>query len=746
METPESPEEQEYGRINPFEDGPEPTISRPISYAPPPSDPKSKWGSLAALALLLLFHALLLGRHISIETRPPAWDQSVQLETAIDDVRGIERGDWSILWKQAPKPGMPPFPPLYHLSIAWAMDSSDPANAALWANVFYMGILLLSIWGLGRQFYGDWAGFGAAALFSCFPEVQWLFRETLADLPLIAWTAASYWALFASRRFTDVRYSALFGLFAACGMLSKWSAFSYYFPVLWVAWGAWRGLVGRRGLSVATGVFVVLVFPWYLVEWPVLLPRLVGASADGAVPVWNGLAVIAYVRQLGFGFGFPAFLLTMASLFAPWVKRRGGDMGVLLAWLIGSYIFWTIVPNRQLRYLLPGLVPMAVLAMGPWPKQLRIGVVIFQLIAAANYGFGIIPHLRFHAGLDVSLFRSEIPKAEDWKIGEILKFAEGKRDAASKTPFSNLALVANLKHFNGPTFNWERKRYDLKGLRIRGVNRRYVEFCEFVVVKTGKLGPESVIGQLPDVQKAMLDEGGWFRLGYREIKRFPLPDGSEAVLFQQRKLKQSPFFNASRVHYQFYSERSFEAEKLTIRFGRWLRHRGAYDRVTITSPRINLRGLEVRNVKVVMEGMSLFPLVEWSGGAQAVEDLLQDFRFLKMDRLVFVSAEVTESSASSFLKERVKNVSDVRFKLDDVVAASAKWKGIPVSAAVSLMRTEDALQVRAERLAVSFLPLPLFLLGGSQEYRVGFAPNPELPFELDIAPVSVSEGVLKIGR
>ncbi|PJA18833.1 MAG: hypothetical protein COX66_00005, partial [Elusimicrobia bacterium CG_4_10_14_0_2_um_filter_63_34] len=75
-----TPEYEEYGRINPFEDGPEPTQSRPVDYSPPPSNPKSFWGSLGALGLLLFFHALLLGRHLSVESRPPAWDQAVQLE------------------------------------------------------------------------------------------------------------------------------------------------------------------------------------------------------------------------------------------------------------------------------------------------------------------------------------------------------------------------------------------------------------------------------------------------------------------------------------------------------------------------------------------------------------------------------------------------------------------------------------------------------------------------------------------
>ena len=740
-----TPEYEEYGRINPFEDGPEPTQSRPVDYSPPPSNPKSFWGSLGALGLLLFFHALLLGRHLSVESRPPAWDQAVQLETAHDDMRAIARGDWNVLWTLPPKPGMPPFPPLYHLSIGWAMDSADPASAALWANVFYMGILLLALWGLGRHFYGDWAGFGAAALFSCFPEVQWLFRETLADLPLIAWTAASYWALFASRRFVDVRVSALFGALAAFGMLTKWSAFSYYLPVLWIGWEAWRGGLGRRGLGVAAGIFALLVFPWYLAEWPVLLPRLLGASADGAVPVWKGFAALAYIFQLGYGFGFPAFLLTLASLFAPWVRRRGGDLWPLMGWLAGSYLFWTLVPNRQLRYLLPGLVPLAVLAMGPWPAKLRIGVVVFQLIAALNYGFGVLPHLVFNAGLTVSAFRSDPPKSEDWKIGEILKAAEAARDKTTKAPFSNLALVGNSKHFNGPTFNWERKRHGVEGLRVRGVNRRFVEFCEFVVVKTGSLGPPSVIGQLGEVRAAMLDPKGWFQRGYREIRRFRLPDESEAVLFQRRNFPRSPLGERDDVFIQFYAEKSFETERLSIRFGRWNSRKGSWDRVVMRAPRFNLRGLEIRNVEVVMEGLSLFSLVDDGGGRREAADLLEDFRFLKMDRLTFASAEVDESAAAAFLEERVKHLTEARFELDGRVRAAARWRGIPVAAEVSLDLNKKRLILAAERAGAYGVPLPLFALGRHAGYTVFFTPNPELPFELRIPKISVKGGLLRVG-
>ncbi|MEK7745517.1 MAG: hypothetical protein AAB576_02515, partial [Elusimicrobiota bacterium] len=73
--------------------------------------------SLLVLAALLAFHAFQLWDFNRRETRPPAWDQSIQLETAIDLRSALSRGDYpGALLANAPKPGMPPFPPLYGLS------------------------------------------------------------------------------------------------------------------------------------------------------------------------------------------------------------------------------------------------------------------------------------------------------------------------------------------------------------------------------------------------------------------------------------------------------------------------------------------------------------------------------------------------------------------------------------------------------------------------------------------------------
>src|SRR5438045_4069584 len=82
--------------------------------------------SLLGLGLFLALKAVMLSSFVRRDTRPPSWDQAVHLEIALDYRNAAGLGRWSDIFHLAPKPGMPPFPPLYHLALMRAYDSPDP--------------------------------------------------------------------------------------------------------------------------------------------------------------------------------------------------------------------------------------------------------------------------------------------------------------------------------------------------------------------------------------------------------------------------------------------------------------------------------------------------------------------------------------------------------------------------------------------------------------------------------------------
>lgn len=701
------------------------------------SSPKTIAASLAGLLLLIAFHAMQTSQWVRHDTRPPAWDQSVQLETAWDLKEALAKGDIAGAMRMRPKPGMPPFPLLYHLSIQRAMTAPDPVAVALWVNWAYLALLCVALWGLGRHFLGEWEGLGAAILFTCVPEMGWLQREVLVDIPLTAWVACAYWALAASDGFRKKVPSVLFGACFGAAMMTKWSAFSFFLPAVIPFWAALTGF-GKAAPLLSAAVAAAICLPWYAAQAPILVPRLFEAAADQAVPVWKGGAAFTYFFLMGSGLELPLLVLGVGGAFVPTAKRRNEDHWILVAWFLTSLVFWTIVPNRQLRYLLPGLVPLGVLAMGPWPRNLSIAACALSLLMAWNYPRGVLPPLGV-GGVPVSLFRSDKPVKEAWPLADILRAASEMRDTS--LPFANLAFVANHPRFNGPVLNWERKRLGLDGLRIRGVTKRYTELCEFVAVKSGDLGPASVTGQLPEVQKVMLDPGRWFGRGWKEVRTFPFPDGTQAVLFQRRKLKAPPIA-PGKVTVAYYEEGHFKAEGMVLDFGPWDAERGVYKTIEVKADSIGIRGLQVDGVDLRLEGVAFFNADETDA---AKSDPLSDPRFTRIDAVSLRRATVRAESLAAFLEDRVRGLTEVSATIDGgTVSASGKLKGKAVSASLSAALLPGGKGIEAKPLSASALgiPLPARFFGG---LTLPFEPTSELPFRISMPSLTLEGGRLKVG-
>ncbi|MFH2202039.1 MAG: glycosyltransferase family 39 protein [Elusimicrobiota bacterium] len=700
------------------------------------------------LLILLAFHAFQLSDWIRRDNRPPPWDQSIQLEIAQDVHNALARGEWGEIVSPTPKPGMPPFPPLHYLLIQYAMDGPNPAEAALWINLFYMAALCVSLFAIGRRAAGEWAGVAAAVLLTCIPEVQWLLRDQTIDLALTAWVAAAYWALLESDHFDRKIPSILFGVLFSVAMLTKWSAFSYFLPVVGTALGASNDQKQNRNLMLAAGIVFLLLGPWYLSQWSVLIPRLIGASSDNAVPLLSYSGLTAYIRQMGIGMEFPFFVLGAAALLRLPRSDDGRKMaGQLMLWFIASFIFWTIVPNRQLRYLLPALAPLALLASMTYDKRILGGLCAFMLLAAANYPRGWIPHINpAILGFNFSFFRSDIPAEEDWPLAKILRRAEELHD--KEAPFGNLALLANHNRFNGATFNWELDRLGIETIKMRGINKRVCELAEFLLLKTESLGPPSVVNQLPGVRKKILAKNSWFQRGYKNAASWDLPDGSQAVLYQRQPPRQPPLIEG-KLHIDYLEEKAYLIEQLDIDFGRWNAKRGVYPIVTISAKSLRLRDLKIENLSLVIEDLFAVPVEDANSVPKSQRDsLLMNLRLLKMKKLDVHTAVVSEGAVKAFIAKRVGASREVEVKLDDTVSVAARIHGIPLAAEAELKLSVDRRKIDARLLRLSAwgVPVPTFLLGPRRRYTLDLMPNPELPFAIGLPKLRLAGGKLRIGK
>ena len=258
-----------------------------------------------------------------------------------------------------------------------------PSVIAATATIFLMA-------GLFRRALGDWAGLLAALLVPT--SVLWLDKAPSAeiDMTLVGWVTASL-VLFAyaieprgadAPRSPGLLIDSLLCL--AAGTLTKWTAPAFFLLTV-VPLLAWRGqlrlLVGWRFL-LAAAVALAAVAGWAMavsvqVGWDTLADTVRAEAAYRFNPPpkatgypWAG--VVTY-PLLVLAAHLPLSLFALRTL-RPSVYRRQTDRGRLLlqllhCWTWPNLVFWSLVPNHNVRYALPlspGLMGLGVVGLWDW--------------------------------------------------------------------------------------------------------------------------------------------------------------------------------------------------------------------------------------------------------------------------------------------------------------------------------------------------------------------------------------------
>lgn len=446
-----------------------------------------------------------------------------------------------------------------------------------------------------------------------------------------------------------------------------------------------------------------------------------------------------YFKQASDAINPIVWLLGTIGLLAPQFSRRREQGWVLLAWVATSYIFWTIVPNRQLRFLLPGLVPIGVALAATWPKSVTRGVVILQLLGLFNFFGGWVgpvtldlPYYSFR------FFMNDPAAKEDWKIEEILRKIEAERDPL--TPISNVTLVANDAFFNAPTFHWTQRRLGLKHVRMRGVNRRLCELSEFVLLKEPKVGPPSVVSGLPEAALEIQDRRGWFGRAYEEIARWPLPDKNNAILYRMRRVHKKPY-EGKFLLYQHFAAGKATIKNLKVNFGPWDTEKSVYKSMNLNVGQLDVRGLVLEGINVDLTDAAFIPVMKTDR-----PDDWADVRLLRLQRLRINSLDVGAEELKAFLALRVKGLSVDEIMLDKTVRVTGSFNGKPVSAEAGIQLLDGPRRVKVDIMSVrlSGISVPLSMFREIKELTVPLYPNPETPFTIELPGLTIANGRLTI--
>lgn len=706
----------------------------------PPQRPSRKTLvlSLIGLAAFLAVEALLLRHFIRVDTRPPSWEQSSNLEIAHDyHDAGAGLGG---LFTLAPKPPLPPYPPAYHWLISGAYDSKDPVHAALWVNWFYMAVLALSLFAICWRFLPDHRALAGTLAFCAAPGLQDLLTTQLPDLAIVALVSAGYWALLESDGFTfwlpSLGFAAIFG----AGMLHKWSYAAYMVPAYVIGLRALSDRRARLQVLAAAVLALALFLPWYASHLSLLPAWFARAWAMGGEPFWKDGQWAAYLVGSCGELGPLLWALGLISLLAPQYARRRENAWVLGYWVVFSYVIWTVIPDRQMRFVFPGFIPLGLAMAATWPGAVTWSVTAVQLVCAINFFFGAVGPLVVPTPLAPMTFLTNRPPLRaDWKLPEIIARIQATRDPSRAV--ASVALIANDDFFNPESFRWTQKRLNAPEIVFRGSNARGTELSEFVLLKQGRLGPENLVAGFAPAVKLIADPDGWFQTEYETVEKWPLPDRSTAVLYRQRRGRARPP-GGKRLAYLFFEAGKTQIKNLNVDLGAWDAAPSAFPIVMASADQITNQGMVIRGVTADLGGFSFVPMYEGGMGDYDWNDI----RLTRLDRLVIRSLQVDADDLRPLLEKRAPGLKITAITLDGTVKLSGMWKDRPVEAEASLELDRPAKLLRLKILSASYMGVaipPAFFLP-IQELNVSLEPTADRPYSVELPGITVRGGRLTI--
>jgi 4-amino-4-deoxy-L-arabinose transferase-like glycosyltransferase len=409
-------------------------ISRWTGYA---------WGAIATTAAFIAMTCWWLTQNHTI----PIYDAGNHLETAFLFRSMIASGDLL-----GPFEYVSVYPPLGHLvgMLGAFVGGVNVAAPIIANNLVFVSLLALGSYRTGRLLFGSAAGMLAVIFALASPLLIENLHVFMLDPPMTALVAVSIWLLLTSRDFSRLDVSAVAGLAAGAGMLIKVQFALYIFGLVLIMLlrGGWRN---PRGFAIFLVVGTVVGAPWYIDHISLLSSMLEVANAHptntsvaippppGNIPPTLSIANLLWFfwSVLNLQLLLPLSLLAVGG--ALWMaitlvrgrrRPRGGhpeasgtrdrarpagssrdgspveeqdaphtssrrtrDLRVEL--LVASFLTWlilTLVPHHDVRYGMPLLAYLAVIATG-WivllPKAPRFAAIALLVLGVTVNTLGV---------------------------------------------------------------------------------------------------------------------------------------------------------------------------------------------------------------------------------------------------------------------------------------------------------------------------------------------------------------------
>jgi len=677
------------------------------------SDTRRDWAIVGGVYLALV---VVVAVWLAIDRTPPEWDHANHLERAVNCAEDLAQGDVRRIIERSSF--YPPIVPC-GAALVYRLVPSDAASAQSVVLAF-LGLGMAAVYLLGRRLAGSTEGVVAAVVFGCAPFVVFSALRFQLDLPLAAMVALALFVVLQTDGFTRLGWSLAAGVVFGLGMLTKPPFAAYVVvPVLLVAASSDRRRRGAAYAALAILVGAALSVPWYGPRLFGLLPQISArsfkqAAESGHPDPLTATALLFYPTWLTPELGTLAVLLLLVGLGVAVVRRQC----IAIATLLAPIVLFSLLQNKNLRYMLP-VLPIAAVFAGmafgllPGRQPRTIGAVVLALACAIQVSATAlgVPKGVTLPGLGVPLVLESPPRTGDWRHREIMaliaKHSRGEPVTVSVVPNDNFFSVSNFRYYG------TRDRLPLQFTRAWDGEPIGIEY---MILKTGDVGPAWTAEKPKRIAERLRTDEPLARV-FPVIGEFQLPDGSTATVRARRltdAVSVQPAVLARDVQAavrRALADFATDVQGLDITLG----HdesllRGHVGRIEIRAASARLGELKrpgspllrVGDVRMVFEDVLLNPFALHATGRLSPLDAR---------RATIQQVTIREADLQAFLKEQ-KGFKTASVKLEPgALAFAIGLPGPDVAARVRVLpATDRPFALSADHVTVGGLPVPALLV------------------------------------
>ena len=355
----------------------------------------------------------------------PHWDMGRHLLTTLSWKEiwyGFFNGEKSIFGLLSYYPYYPPL--IYNVGWPFYLIFGRNGDAITYSNVIWITILVFSVYKLSRIYFSKIASTCSVLFILAVPMVVGQMREFQTDMPLTASFALFLYFLLKSDLLSNKKTNFYLGIAIGIGMVTKWSfaffagpAFLVYFIAALLKSTDKKTII-KNTLSII-GVSLLVFGPWYGRNAPGLMHDFkqngyAVAVGEGDPIGFNKVTWIWYWKYIFQNYlTLPLTIFVVIGIIVGFVKARKMPIFAFFLFLfVFYYSYFSYLPNKDIRYIMPAMVPLAFLA------GLAINSLKNKYFQGASLSVLILVLVANHATVSFGKYIKADPKWLNYKIGE----------------------------------------------------------------------------------------------------------------------------------------------------------------------------------------------------------------------------------------------------------------------------------------------------------------------------------------